>query len=378
MTALPLLTFLLAPGCGLTEVPEPPVDDTGEVTAMGDLTLSSTELDFGYVEPGMSGQKALTFGNTGEEAIALLNLVVDSLSFDVLEDDAVPGNLLPGEELVLTVVFTPDSEDDFSAELTLSTDALDAELVDVALIGTGIEGGGGDTGGGGGGTEISLSSTSHDFGEVDIGRTESATITLSNVGDDAVLLTQVTSSDAAFGWGAELALPYVLAKGASRDFTVTYSPTEERVNNGVVTVQTDAEVNPEVPITLTGSGFHGCTVCSPLIDLDSGEADPATLGWTLFTAIGTTETKSAIITNVGDQALEVTGASVSFDNSFFPACSFSTSGISGTRTLAPWASMEVSVTFSGPSTCYIEGSLDVQSNDPYEPTSSLRLTGTAI
>ena len=99
-----LLFGLLLGGCGLDSMN---ASDTGSAT-FGELSISPSAMDFGYVAPGESATDTFVIVNMGSDPIALRCLgVVGSNVFNVTTATQVPPALESGDEVVLSVVFSP-------------------------------------------------------------------------------------------------------------------------------------------------------------------------------------------------------------------------------------------------------------------------------
>jgi len=372
-----MLLFALS-ACGLDNLPPPDGEgqDTNEPVTYGSLELSGSTVDFGYVDVGSWGDETLVLSNTGDDPIELLNATLGNPVFSI---DAVTGTIDGGGELVLTLTFEPSSSTDYTDSLALETDDPDAGVVYVDVVGTAVPQD--DTGNGDGGSYLDVSWVSHDFGEVDIKKGDSVALTLTNTGDEALLVTDfVASDDSIVGWGEEFTLPYVIDVGSTKDVTVTFTPTEEKTYNETLTVTSDANNDAAVDLSIVGSGFHGCDICGPLISVDTGSTDAYSISdfFVLVTDWGNTDTRSIEIWNEGDEDLVVTSVDVENDT-LQTDCYYSVKGFSGSKTITPWAYDTIDVTYTANATCVIDsGTLTIESNDLYEPVYQISLLGSAF
>ena len=374
-----LLALIVA--CGFDMVPaKDSLTDTGDAVSFGDLTLSPSNLDFGYVGVGSTGEQSLVITNTGETEVNLESASVNADVFVIAEAAAMPVEIGPGVDLTLTVSFAPDLEGNFAGTLSLGTDTEGTVEIDVA--GTSIEGNTDDTGNPSGAL-LDVSRRSIQFGSIDVGKTLQEEVLLQNIGNEDVLLVNIISTESVFGWDKAVSLPYVLPAGTEKSILVTFAPTDEQVYGGTVTVKSDADNEPDIDITVDGEGFHGCTICAPQISVKYGGA--ATYGVTDFMSLlGMDDTKELQVWNEGDEPLVVTDITVTnedFDPLGLGICTyanFQVSGFSGTWTIQPWSYEAIQVKFTGSGLCLHTGQLTVTSNDPYETTYSLVLEGTSL
>ncbi len=371
------MLILVLSACGLDNLP-PPGDQPGDQeqpVEYGDLTLSASEIDFGYVDAGSWGDETLVLTNSGDATIELIGASLGNAAFSI---DTVTGTIGAGEDLVLTLTFEPTSAIDYSDALALETDSPDAELVYVDVVGTAASQ---DTGPIEGGSYLDVSWVSHDFGAVDINKGDTTALTLTNTGDEALLVTDfVSSDDTIVDWGREFTLPYVLDVADTKDVTVLFTPTDETTYNETLTITSDAANDPALAMSVVGSGFHGCDICGPMISVDTGSTDAYSISdfIVIITPWGNSDTRSVEIWNEGDEDLVID--SVSVDNEAMQTdCSYSVGGFSGSKTVTPWSYETIDITFTANATCVLDsGTVTIKSNALYEPTYEISLLGNAL
>ena len=353
MRAFALLPLLLVlPACGL----EPGTDTPEEgPISLGALTLSQESVDFGQVSPNDSGVVTLTLSNTGEIPLGILDAQIDT-SFFLVEDAAnmLPSEIEAGGELDMNLVFTPDREMDFEGTLTIVTDSVDASEVAVNLTGSGAEvEDTGDTDGPADG-QLSLSTTSIDFGEVPMNNETSESLDITNTGDEDVLIINVQTSGDAFSYGGELALPYVLGAGETRTVSAVAYPTSIGSFAGSMTISSDA-TNPEVSVDLSASSTG-----EPYFQVDC-ECE-ATSGNLLLQA--PTTSKVLTIANYGTASLSV--SNVTFSNPSNACGTLTMSGWSGSKTVSAGDTYDLTFTYAASSTattfCSVKDEVFIETN----------------
>ncbi len=353
MRAFALLPLLLVlPACGL----EPGTDTPEEgPISFGALTLSQESVDFGQVSPNDSGVVTLTLSNTGEIPLGILDAQIDT-SFFLVEDAAnmLPSEIEAGGELDMNLVFTPDREMDFEGTLTIVTDSVDASEVAVNLTGSGAEvEDTGDTDGPADG-QLSLSTTSIDFGEVPMNNETSESLDITNTGDEDVLIINVQTSGDAFSYGGELALPYVLGAGETRTVSAVAYPTSIGSFAGSMTISSDA-TNPEVSVDLSASSTG-----EPYFQVDC-ECE-ATSGNLLLQA--PTTSKVLTIANYGTASLSV--SNVTFSNPSNACGTLTMSGWSGSKTVSAGDTYDLTFTYAASSTattfCSVKDEVFIETN----------------
>ena len=355
MRALALLPLLLVlPACGLDPVTGP----TGEEgpVSFGALTLSQTSIDFGNVAPDDSGVATLTLSNTGDTPLNILDAQIDT-SFFLVEDAAnmLPAEIDSGAEMDMNIVFTPDREMDFEGTLTIVTDSAAASEITVDLIGSGSEVV--DTGNNTSGGQLSLSVSSVDFGDAEVGEITTSPLSVTNSGDEDVLIINFEGSSSEWGYGGELALPYVLGAGQTRDVTLTVEPNAETAISGTITLLSDATSgNIEIPVSAVGVDL--CDICAPILEIICDECGS---GGNLVLS-NLTKTKSLTMVNYGDEPLIIDNVVLDYTNT---DCPVTMSGWGGSKTLAPGSTHDLTFTGSkaGATSCLAAmGEVNISSN----------------
>jgi len=236
--------------------------------------------------------------------------------------------------------------------------------------------------------ELVASAVSIDFGQIDVGAWDYELITLSNPGDESVVLESIEFDDSTFSWGSEIALPYTFAGGSSREISVNFRPTTYGLIAGDVTFNWEGDFEQETSISLRGEGYEPCSICSPRIRVDTGDADPyVTPTFYSFCGIFDIEDSHRVtISNEGDRDLDVSDAYVNNDGIFTSGTFFMPTFFA--TTLAPGASTSVEVTWvissTGTdidywSTAGVDANtLHIISNDPAEPDYVIGMAGIGL
>ena len=353
------LSAALTACVGLSTVPAKDVipEDTGE-TAFGDLTISGTALDFGEVAEGETSSRSLTLENTGDLTVAISDLSLDGSSAFTVTTTLL-NDIEPGGTQVIDLLFAPEDLGAHNATLTLVTDAPGAELVEVSLSGS-LGDGGGDDGGDDDSDEpttamISVTPLTVNFGTVDLGKTGSELMTITNSGSEGVLVKSVSSSTTVFSWGKEFSVPYMLDAGSARTFTVVYTPTAEKADSGTVTIATDDPNASSIVVSVSGEGFDRCDLCYGLPYIDTGSAAYIDFGF-----VTSTTTKTVDIQNVGDMDLTISSIYAENGADFLGISTgnYIVGGFSSAKTLAPGSSLSFTITYKLAGQATIDGSSD--------------------
>lgn len=392
--AIALTTLLALTGClGLQRFDTPDSgtpaggDDTGPTySTFGGMTYPDA-VDFGVQPLGEAVSQDIVLVNDSGS-----NVTLDQLEFDLpaaysTEATSVPWVIGAGGQYVITVTFYPTSPGAADGSINFGLEGVDG-LGEIAITGEGendsADGGSagdggadGGSGGDGGAGGLDFSTTRIDFGPVPVGSSDSETITITNDSGSTVTISSVTPSSSVFSTTG-LTAPTDIAAGSSKSLQVHFAPTAGTTYNEIVTV---ASSLGSTVIAVSGQGDDSCSICAPIIDIDAGASSTS---MEFYSVLGIPDTQSVRIGNVGDEDLQVTNVYVTNDSM---GGSYSVSGWTGSRTVAPSSSFTINVSY----TCSTGACLDVpdllgadtntlhiQSNDTSRSDWQIELNGAGI
>lgn len=190
---------------------------TSEIQLSGRGTvpgLSFVDLHFGNMPVGETGEAELTLSNDGDADLSISDLTLSGdAAFELIGDDCA-GPIAPGGSCQVDIRFAPDAPEAFAAALAVASNASKAP-VDVAIAGQGVVG------------KLVLSpSGGLDFGNVPVGETGEAELTLSNDGDAPMEITDWSDPGAPFAVTSDGCPepPFTLAPGESCTLILMYAP----------------------------------------------------------------------------------------------------------------------------------------------------------
>jgi Abnormal spindle-like microcephaly-assoc'd, ASPM-SPD-2-Hydin len=202
---------------------------------------------------------------------------------------------------------------------------------------------------------VTLTPTSLTWGNVVVGVTSaSKTVTLKNTGNATLNIGSITTSGDFAQVIVAKSCGATVAAGASCLIKVTFTPTQEGIRNGAITINDNAPGTPHT-VPLSGTGTAQATLT------------PASATYTVRT-VGTTSTPK-VFTLSNKQPVALTGISISTTGDFSVAST--TCGTS----LAAKTHCTISVTFTPTATGTRTGSLNVADSALGSPQIST-LTGT--
>jgi hypothetical protein len=370
-----VITFLLTSCIGLQPVPGG--EESGaQSQTVGGITLNATTLDFGELDVGDLGEEALVLTNASGHLVHV-NATVSGAYFSI---DSTGLDLADETEAVLTLSYEPEAAGEHEGTLELG---LGRETATVALVGAAV-GEDDDTGGGSsGGGELTTDQPSLAFGTLDLYASSMKQLVVTNTGSEPLTVSSATSGDTAFVLGGNLTPPRTLDPGEYRVIEVTFTPSAEKAYSTNLVIESDDPGAPTTRIAMTGEGVDQCDVCSPLIEVDTGSSSDYAIT-DFFSFYGSSDARTITVGNGGDMDLVVRDVEVK--NDIIPSCgTFTLSGWTGSKTVAPGKTTSFKVTYTGDGTCVDlsfkeldNNVLHILSNDLVEDDYVIELQGTSV
>jgi Protein of unknown function (DUF1573)/Abnormal spindle-like microcephaly-assoc'd, ASPM-SPD-2-Hydin len=230
------------------------------IGTQGQLSASPSSVTFGSVTTGGNTSQTITLKNSGSASVIISAATVSPSVFTVT-GLALPLTIGAGTSTSLTIAFAPTAAGSVSGSLVLASNAPGSPMT-ISLAGTGVTSS----------LLLSITPTTLNFGNVQVGNSGTQAATLTNTGNSSVTISQITVSGSGYtatGVGAD----QVLLAGQSVPITVTFAPTATGSAVGSVTITSNASNSPTT-ITLTG-GSH-------LVDLSWMPSTSAVVGYNVY------------------------------------------------------------------------------------------------
>ncbi|MGH2570634.1 MAG: choice-of-anchor D domain-containing protein, partial [bacterium] len=322
-----------------------------------DVAVDPSSADFGAALLGAGPVvRAFTVRNLGTHELAGGAPVVVGPNAADFEFASGAGAfvLAPSASRVVEIAFTPSSLGPKSATLRVPSDDPDEPVVDVPLVGAGVE------------PDIDATPFAHDWGAVRIARAAAATFVAHNLGTSDLHVAASLVGPQAADWtivtGAGAA---TVAPGGFRAVNVSFSPLGLGPREGSLRLTSDDPDEAVVDVALAGEGLPAT---APEITLA-----PASHDWGAVFP-GASVTADLAIVNDGDDALAVSAVGLGGAN----AGEFAIDSGGGSFVLAPGASRALVVRFHPVALGTKSAEIMVASNDDDEPVVTLVLAGLCV
>ncbi|MDX2109851.1 MAG: choice-of-anchor D domain-containing protein [Verrucomicrobiota bacterium] len=298
------------------------------------IIVLAGNLEFGNVIVNQTATQSFTISNDGNT-----DMTVTSIGYPAgYTGDWSNGIIASGGNQTVNVTFSPVLVQSYNGTITVNADMTSGTNTIIAT-GTGVPVP----------TRIINMTGNLAFGNVEINKTATQNMTISNTGNSALTVTSVTYPNGFSGNYSN----GIIAAGGNQVVTVTFSPTLVQSYSGTVTVNSDMTSGSN---TLAASG-SGTPIPTRIIgvtgSLAFGDVE-----------INTTATQSMTITNTGNTALAVT--SITYPSGY--------SGNYNSGTIAAGGNQVVTVTFSPTLVQNYSGTVTVNS-DMTSGTNTLAASG---
>jgi hypothetical protein len=310
------------------------------------ISLSNPSVDFGSVSVGTQGTQSLAITNVGAADLTVSMLVLTGSEFSV-SGIATPKVISSGQTAALTITFVPTAAGSASGSLAITSNDPANPTFNIPLTGSGTNTLMG---------QLAASPTALSFGNVNTGNNVSKQVVLTNTGNAAVKISQISASGTGFSVSG-IAVPATLNASQSATLTVGFVPAATGSALGAITVTSDAKGSP-LPIALTGSGVQaGLNVLPGAFNFGS-------------LVEGQTKSQKFSITNSGSASLTIQDLVVS-------GAGYSVSGLTTPATLAAGQSSTFTAEFAPAAPGSLGGEVTISSNAPNSPA-IVPLSGTGV
>jgi hypothetical protein len=341
---------------------------SGTSVKSGRVTVSPAAVAFGNVLVGQSRSLSATLTNPGSSSVTLAQASVSSAAYST-PNLKLPMVLAPGRSTTMTIEFSPKSSGTQNGSITLhgSTPVMGSEEdrarepegisddLTIALSGSGMAPPKGSVSPG----MLSATPASVRFSNVAVGESQTQTETITNSGQSAVTVSQITSRSASFS-PAGLNLPINLAAGRSMTFNIVFAPKSVGGLSGQLSIVSNAS-NRALAVGLAGTGTSPEKLSAGVLT-----ASPSSLNFNSV-PVGNSQTHSETLTNSGKSDVTIS-----------QIISGSTSFVAGNlvlpTTLAPGRSLTFNIGFAPQSAGTASSRLNITSNAS-NPGLSIALTG---
>ncbi len=310
--------------------------------------LNPTSVNFGKVTIGKQSTQTVSISNTGNTSISITQATFSNPQFS-LSGVTLPMSMATGQTGSLTVAVTPTATGSITGTMTVQgSDGSSPASVNLTANAAPS------------GPQISLSSSSVQFGTVAVNSTVNSNVTVANNGSADLTISLISVTGADFGESG-LSTPKTISAGQSATMGLSFKPTAAGAASGSVTITSNDPNNPTVTVSLDGTG--STTAGGQL------QSNPTALSFGNV-ATGSSSTKQITLSNPSSVAVQISSITAT-------GAGLSVNGISFPWTLNPSATVNFNVVFAPTSAGSVTGSVKVTSNANGSPM-TIAVTGTGV
>lgn len=307
-------------------------------------TLTPTSATFAntYAGGGVSAAQTFTVTNTSGVAIAVNSAAVTT-GFTIASNNCTT-SVAASATCTISVTFTPKTTGAQTGTLTVTTNTTANPTLTATLNGTGLP------------TSATLTPTSASYGTQILGTTSSATVfTWSNTSSVPLTISSVSASGD-YSVSATTCTGQIAAN-SSCTASVVFTPTVLKTRTGTLTILSTSTANSTLTASLTGIG-----VADVEADVDSVNFGNVDVGYS-------SAAQTFTVTNYTNNAIALTGISITGDYSYTTTCG---------SALAGKSACTVSVIFTPTATGTRTGAVSITTNDTKYPLITVALTGNGV
>jgi Abnormal spindle-like microcephaly-assoc'd, ASPM-SPD-2-Hydin/Protein of unknown function (DUF1573) len=308
--------------------------------------VSPTAVNFGKVGVGKQGTQTIAVSNTGSTTVSITQATLSNPQFS-LTGVTLPMSVATGQTGNFTVAVTPSAAGTVSGTLTVQGSGVATPAV-VNLAATAVAPA----------PQISLSSSSVQFGTVGTGSTSNLSLTISNLGNADLTISVVSIVGTQFSVSG-ITTPKTIPAGQSALVGLTFQPTAAGAATGNLTITSNDPANPTLTVTLAGTGSAAT--------FGQLQANPTSVSFGTVST-GSNATQQVILSNTGTAAVQISSIAAS-------GTGFSVNGITAPFTLNAATTATLNVVFAPTTGGSASGSVTVTSNANNSPL-TIPVTGT--
>ncbi len=214
-----------------------------EVEPEPDIFIEDDAHHFGRVNVGEEAEWLLNINNNGEADLVINAMEIEGQYFTVNFDQEVI--LQPNQGRGFMTTFAPEEEGFFEATLTITSNDPDEGVIEFMLTGTTLEEDQPPV--------IVVSDEDLNFGQVFLGQERNLELTISNDGDEFLMIDAIDLGNEVFSTDFQNVLE--VPGGESGVLTVTFTPDERGLVEADMTIHSNDPDNDAVVVGLAGFGF---------------------------------------------------------------------------------------------------------------------------
>ncbi|MBN1442949.1 MAG: choice-of-anchor D domain-containing protein [Planctomycetes bacterium] len=241
-----------------------PLAASGIAQLEPDIDVSPLLVRFGQLTVGQSATVSITIENAGSAALSVspLAFAAGTSSDFAIASGFTGGTIAAGDGASIGVRYAPQSDGADTGRLLISSSDADEPMVEVQLEGSAVwppE------------PQIAVSPSQLDFLAVEVGATSSLQITIRNVGDATLSISDVALLSGSSEFSVTASSGLSLAPGQSSTVSVAFRPEDAGLEQDAVRILSDDPASPAIDVALVAEGVDSTA--------STAETTAVTLAW---------------------------------------------------------------------------------------------------
>ncbi len=312
------------------------------------LVVKPGSIDFGDVTVGQLVNSSVTVVNEGPN-VSISQVTIAGQTFSLPSDEKLPVEIPFGGTHTFQISFAPANTADYSGQMTF-VDAAAKPLAQVPMYGHGSRD-----------SQLTLSASSLNFGNVLVGSSATQGVTLTSTGKSAVTISAASITGAGYTVTGG-AFPIKLSTNQSVTLQVQFAPILSGGASGQLSISTNSSTSGTAVVALSGTGTAAAPA-NPQLTVGA-----ASLPFGSVT-VNTASTKTLTLTSSGTSAVTVNSAPLT-------GAGFTVLGANFPLTLNAGQSATLTVQFKPMAAGSASGQLAINSNSTSGSSVAVALSGT--
>jgi len=209
------------------------------------ITVPVTNYNFGIISIGDSAVWNCTVQNTGTDNLTITNLIIQN-TVPILHYLTFPQTIAPGSNIEIPLIYKPIESGALNTTVIIESNDIITPQVDLTLEGDAVFNG----------PHISVSASSHDYGNVRMNATTRWFLTVENNGNEQLEISSIDLYTSNFYFDPDISFPIYIDVLQTFDIGFWFNPTEQGSLTATAILSHNDGTQGPVSISLSGTGIE--------------------------------------------------------------------------------------------------------------------------
>lgn len=209
------------------------------------VDIETKSLDFQQVNIGDQSENSLTIHNSGTAYLTVSNITLLSEGFKLEQNIPANINIPPNNTRTIKITFSPSKQGHFSGVLSFTSNDPSSKIATISLVGEGINHLP---------PKIGLSANTLDFREVQVGKSISKQLIITNKGEESLEIKDIKISGQALRLKSNSCINRTIQPNGSCQMEIIFDPVNETDYSGQIEISSNDPNNSLKIVQLSGTG----------------------------------------------------------------------------------------------------------------------------